>query len=127
MYYRRRKSAPKRVNPETILQGEIANACAKVGIELKRVNTQGMPILNDGKVENWKKSRNPGACDLTGAAKLLGGRRIEIEVKVPGKKVKPGSDQEKYGAWAVSQGSIYFVTHSVEETLTELKKVGAIK
>lgn len=126
LFYKHYNNKTKRVNPETILQAEIVNACLKLGIELKRVNTQGLPVISDGRVKSWRKSRNVGAADLTGALKRLGGRRLEIEVKTAGTDIIDGSAQADYRAWALSQGALHLTAHSVAEVIDFLKQEGAI-
>jgi hypothetical protein len=60
----------------------------------------------------------PGQCDLYGFVR--GGRVIEIELKAAGKKIKPGSDQDKWRAWCLEWGVPHVVlTGGKGETVGE--------
>lgn len=61
----------------------------------------------------------PGQCDFYGYVR--GGRApIEIELKAAGKKIKPGSDQDKWRSWCLEWGVPHVVlTGRKEETVEE--------
>lgn len=63
-----------------------------------------------------------GSADISGI--LVGGRRIEIEVKT-GKAIQE-PQQKNFEAMIKMMGGIYFVAHSVEEALSSLKSIAAL-
>lgn len=59
-----------------------------------------------------------GQCDLYGF--LRGGRVVEVELKAAGKKIKPGSDQDKWRTWCLEWGVPHIVlTGRKEESVAE--------
>ena len=58
-----------------------------------------------------------GAADISGIIRP-DGRRLEIEVKRPGKKATP--DQLKFGDQILKRGGIYIVTDSIQSLAHEL-------
>lgn len=72
----------------------------------------------------------PGQCDLYGYTRS--GRVIEVELKAAGKKIKSGSDQDKWRAWCLSWGVPHVVLtggkgetvgETVERWIRELRSV----
>ena len=62
-----------------------------------------------------------GSADISGI--LIGGRRVEIEVKT-GKAIQ--SDEQKFFESMIKMmGGIYFVAHSVDEAINSLKSMAA--
>lgn len=56
-----------------------------------------------------------GSGDISGI--LRGGRRIELEVKLPGGKWKTTPEQEAFGARVLEMGGLWVVVRSVEEAV----------
>ena len=61
----------------------------------------------------------PGSYDLTG--EILGGWRLEVEVKRPGRKLRP--DQEKYAQAMKIMGVDHFVAYSLQDFLQKIDQV----
>ena len=78
-----------------------------LGIRAMRQNTGAIKI---GK--RFITMATKGACDINGWIPGSG-RRIEIECKMPGRKLSP--DQEKYINMARADGVLAFMVHSAEQ------------
>lgn len=64
-----------------------------------------------------------GCADITGI--MVGGKRIEIEVKT-GKAVQ--SDEQKFFESMIKMmGGIYFVAHSIDEAVTLVKSMATVR
>ena len=79
-------------------------------------NNVGLLTLADGR--KISVGLCVGSCDLIGWTPS--GRFLAIEVKVPGKNVIPGGDQENFINQVNKSGGIAFVAHSPEEAINLL-------
>ena len=111
----------RRVNPETILQGEILEALGgREDVRLFR-NNGGVArrrLANGELSRPIKFGLAPGSSDLIGLVRPWG-VLLSVEVKVPGK-----TSNKKQLAWAELVrrfGGIHFVAHSAEEAVRHLE------
>lgn len=81
-------------------------------VKVWRQNTGALKIDN-----RFVRFGQKGAADITGI--LYGGRRLEIEVKAPGKYPSPA--QRAFGADIIKFGGVYFVARDVDDVERELK------
>ena len=76
-------------------------------------------------IYHWKQHQGlgstPGVSDILG---IYGGRFLAIEVKAPGRKVKPGSAQERFLAEIHTRGGIAVEADSVEALVAGFRKHG---
>lgn len=94
---------------ETEIQRQILEALALIpGVYAWRNNTGAIQRMG-----RFVRFGITGQGDITGV--LPGGRRLEIEVKVP--KAEPSEEQVKFGARINAAGGLWFVAHSLEEAL----------
>lgn len=70
-----------------------------------------------GGARNGRSGIPTGYPDLIGVAINRGGRFLAIEVKRPGEKVEPGSEQDKWLIRIEKDGGIAFWADSVESAL----------
>lgn len=59
-----------------------------------------------------------GQADISGI--LRGGRRLEIEVKLPDGKHPVTEEQKSFGSMVNGLGGVWFVARSVEEVVTKI-------
>lgn len=85
-------------------------------LRIWRQNT-GMAFSADGR--QAVRFGIPGQADLSGI--LIGGRRLEIEVKGP--RGRQTSEQQFFGAMITRFGGLYIVAHSLEEALSAIEEV----
>ena len=82
-------------------------------------------VLKLAGVYHWKVHQGlgsaPGVSDLLGIYK---GRMLAIEVKAPGKKIKPGSAQQRFLANIHVNGGIAIEADSVEALLAGFARYG---
>ena len=79
-------------------------------VRLWRANT-GVGVTPDG--ARIVRFGIPGQADLSGL--LIDGRRLEIEVKMPGRTQSEA--QLMFGEMILRYGGVYLLAHSVEEAL----------
>jgi len=66
-----------------------------------------------------------GSGDISGI--LRGGRRLELEVKLPGGKYGVTEEQEAFGARVLAMGGLWCVVRSVEEAVTVVEEATGTK
>jgi len=71
--------------------------------------------------KRWGNRSNPSEPDISGCMK---GRRVEIEVKLPGKKLTPGQEAAQR-RWKRA-GAVVGVAHSVEDAEEILRRGGLL-
>ena len=99
-------------------QTETTNALTKSIIDFitlhrgfaRRINTSGIPIIVNGKVKGYRKSKNIGAADIRA---IYDGLSIDIEIKSKSDKLNP--DQENFKREVLKAGGFYFEVRNFEE------------
>lgn len=82
-------------------------------------------ILHAFDIFHWKEHQGlgsaPGVADILG---IYEGRMLAIEVKAPGKRVKPGSHQERFLLNIEDRGGIAFQADGVEALARGFERYG---
>lgn len=97
--------------PESVIQKAILEYLSYRPGFYYRQNT-GAITLGDGNSRRFVRFGTRGAADITG---IKEGRRIEIEVKAPGRKQT--KDQKEYQKKIEANGGLYVLAYSVDDVM----------
>lgn len=109
-----------RRNPET----DIVNSCLEFlnllpGVTCWRQNVGAMEVMNE---EGEKRVVRFGAAGMADISGIWNGRRVEIEVKCPGKTPRP--DQTEWLEMIRKSGGVAFWCDSIDSCMAQAKAEG---